>query len=270
MKIIVTGASGFIGKHLINKLLSMNVETCGVSRKPINIQNAITVKSYYDTPVGDILIHLAENSNRTRENQINQSTTIIKHLSSKGFKRIIYVSSVAVYGDKSLKPHKPNEKVFPHDNYSKYKIACEKLINEKEGVVARMSNIYGPGMSENNVFSKIIKQISPNNSIKIWSDKPIRDFLWVEDAADALVKMALGSEIGIFNVASGRSVSIKELIHIIVNTYGLKSDYSLELTKNIDKASTLAVDISKTCKVFEWMPKKKLEDGIKELLKRTG
>lgn len=270
MKIVVTGASGFIGKHLINKLLSMNVETCGVSRQPINFYNAVNVKSYYDTPAGDILIHLAENSNRTKENETNQSTTIIKHLSSKGFKRIIYVSSVAVYGDKSLKPHKPGEKVFPYDNYSKYKIACEKLISEKEGVVARMSNIYGPGMSKNNVFSNIIRQISPNKNMKIWSDKPIRDFLWVEDAVDALVKMALGSEIGIFNVASGRAVSIKELIHIIVNTYGLKGNYSVELTKKIDKQSTIAVDISKTCEIFEWMPKKKLEEGIKELLKRTG
>lgn len=270
MKIVVTGASGFIGTHLIKKLLRTNFEICCVSRQPINIRNSVTVKTYYDTPVGDTLIHLAENSNRIKGNQTNHSTTILKHLSSKGFKRIIYLSSVAVYGDKSLKPHKPDEKVFPYDNYSKYKIACEKIIKEKNGVVARLSNIYGPGMSKDNVFSKIIRQVFPNKNIKIWSGRPIRDFLWVEDAAEALVKMALGSEIGIFNVASGRSVSIKELIRIIINAYGLKGDYQVEFTKNIDHASTIAVDISKTCKDFEWMPQKRLEEGIKELLNRTG
>lgn len=271
MKVVVTGASGFVGHCVVKELLKLGVKTCAVARRPVEFSDSVIVDSYFDTPLGDILIHLAENPNRAQVDELDnayeiEAQSLAKELTLKGYQRIVYASSVVVYGDKTKKPHKPLETLLPDDIYSKSKLACELLILQNRGVIARMSNLYGPGMSDENVFSKILNQIPCTDSIKVWNDKPVRDFLWIDDAVDALVKMALGTAGGVYNVASGTAVSIKELVAIVFNASASNSKCYMEVTKPNNKESTIALDISATSSMFDWTPQMMLEDGIKQLL----
>lgn len=271
MKIVVTGASGFVGHRLVKELLRRGVETCAIARRPLEFVNSVVVDSYFDTPKGDILIHLAENSNRAEVNKMgddyaSEAKKLTKYLISKGYERIIFASSVVVYGDKVKELHKPTDSVFFDDIYSQSKLECELLIKENGGVIARMSNLYGSGMSSDNVFSKIIDQVPCIDKIKIWNDKPVRDFLWVDDAVDALVKMALGKSKGIYNVASGNAVSINELIKTVLVISNLDKKCKIDVTKPTNINSSIALDISDTFNSFGWKSKMKLEDGIKQLL----
>ena len=276
MKIIVTGASGFVGNRVVKKLLSRGIEVCAVARQPLKYSDSIVVDNYLDTPEGDVLIHLAENSDRAQINKIGNayltdSTALAKALISRGFGRTVYASSAVVYGDKSRKAHKPMGPVLIDDVYSQAKLECEKLFEKHNGVVARFSNLFGIGMSKENVVSTIIdqvlnNQVLNNNEVKVWNDTPIRDFLWIDDAADALVEMALGNADGIYNVASGRAVSIREFINIALMVSGVDREYSLTLTKPNQACSTILLDISNTLESFDWKPKMKLEDGIRQLL----
>jgi len=271
MKVVVTGASGFVGQRVVTELLRRGVETCAVARRPLEFIGSVIVDNYLDTPNGDILIHLAENPNRAQVNKMgntyaDEASALAKALISKGYQRIVFASSVVVYGDKSDTKHKPSDSVIADDVYSQSKLECELLIKENNGVVARMSNLYGPGMSAENVFSKIIEQIPCTNEVKVWNDRPIRDFLWIDDAVDALLKMALGKAKGIYNVASGNAVSINELVNTVLLASGFEKKCRLTVTKATDENSSIRLDVSDTFNSFAWKPKVKLKDGIKQLL----
>ena len=69
MIIVVTGASGFVGRRVVAKLLAKGVAVCAVARHPVEFPDSVVVDNYFDTPAGDILIHLAENPNRSHPGQ---------------------------------------------------------------------------------------------------------------------------------------------------------------------------------------------------------
>ena len=271
MKVVVTGASGFVGNRVVKELLKRGIETCAVARRPVEFTNSLVVDSYLDTPEGDILIHLAENSNREQVNKMGddyavEANTLTKALILKDFQRIVFASSVVVYGDKSQELCKPTDLVLANDIYSKSKLDCELLIEKHNGVIARMSNLYGIGMSADNVFSKIINQIPCTDQIEVWNDRPVRDFLWIDDAVNALVEIALGEAKGVYNVASGHAVSINELVHMVLAASGFDKNCKLTVTKPIDEDSSIKLDISDTFNAFGWKPKMQLKDGVKQLL----
>jgi UDP-glucose 4-epimerase len=271
MKVVVTGASGFVGNRVVKELLKRGIETCAVARRPVEFTNSLLVGSYLDTPKADILIHLAENPNRAEVNKMGNDYAIkvnklIKALILKDYQRIVFASSVTVYGDKNQELCKPMDPVFADDVYSKSKLNCELLIEKHNGVIARMSNLYGVGMSADNVVSKIINQIPCSGEIKVFNDTPVRDFLWIDDAVNALVEIALGEAKGIYNVASGNAVSINELAHIVLAASGFDKKCKLKVTKLIDEESSIKLDTSDTFNAFGWKPKMELKNGIKKLL----
>lgn len=270
MQIVVTGATGFLAGHIITRLSKLDLNVTPVSRSKSEFSNAVQVKNYLDTPSGDVLIHLAENSNRAEVNRCdctveNVASNLLEQLLKKNYKKVLYISSAAVYGDGKLEPYKPDAPVRSVDVYSSLKLACESLVLKNSGIVARLSNLYGPGMSNDNVLSTILRQIPCDDQLTIWSDKPVRDFLWVEDAAEVLIKMALSSKKGLYNVGSGLAVSIGDLVKIILELSGSQG-CKIETTKNDVGNSYNVLDISKTRKDFHWSPKMPLHDGLKNLL----
>jgi len=274
MKIIVTGASGFVGHRVVTELLRRGIETCAVSRRSVDFIDSLIVDNYLDTPSGDILIHLADNPNRAQVNEIGisyaaEAKDVANGLISKAYQRIIFASSVVVYGDKAKKPHKPTDAALAYDIYAQSKLEREELFCQSNGVIARLSNVYGVGMSSQNVLSKVIDQLTSGDEINVWNDKPIRDFLWVDDAVDALVEMALGKAEGIYNVGSGKAVSIKELVKTVLKVADVDNEYALAVTKPSDEFSSITLDVTDTCNSFGWMPKVTLEAGIRHLLKNT-
>jgi UDP-glucose 4-epimerase len=275
MRVIVTGASGFVGHSVVKELLRRGIETCAVARHSLEFKDSIIVDNYIDTPGGDILIHLAENSNRAEVNKIGfayaaKAKELARGLISKSYQRIIFASSVVVYGDKDEKPHKPKDVIVANDIYSKSKLEREELFEDCNGVIARLSNLYGFGMSSENVFSKIIGQVLCSDEIKVWNDQPIRDFLWIDDAVDALVEMALGKPKGIYNVASGKAVSIKELVQTAIKVSSVDKEFKLIVTNPSDGYSSIKLDISDTFNSFGWMSKMKLEEGIRQLINKKN
>ena len=274
MKVIVTGASGFVGQRVVRELLRRGVKTCAVARHPVEFPDSLVVDNYFDTPSGDILIHLAENPNRAKVNEIgsaylSRAGALANSLVSKGYQRIVYASSAVVYGDKDKRSHKPNDPVLATDVYSRSKLECEMLFDKNNGVIARISNLYGVGMSTENVFSKIIQQVRCAGEIKVWNDKPIRDFLLVDDAVDALVEMALGKAKGIYNLGSNSSLSKEKFAYIFAKILKKKLYYEAVSSKRTSvfrphNLTMNVIKIEKKLKVNMPSPKKVINNLIKE------
>ncbi len=271
MRTVVTGASGFLGRAVMRKLGHAGIEVVGVSRHAS--PGLIQVASYADAPRGNVLIHLAEASDRhlaeVRGTSYEQAALeTLESLLGKGYDRIVYTSSAALYGDESEALRHVGDPLYIVDTYTRLKHASEQAVLGKNGVIARLVNLYGPGMSEGNVLSTILKQVPLDGPIRVRDVTPVRDFLWIEDAAEALVFMSLGKTAGIFNVGTGLGTSIFELVRIVLNAAG-QTGRPVEYEYQKTKTSHLIVDIAPTVAHFGWRPTITLPEGVEILVKMS-
>ncbi len=270
MKLVVTGASGFLGQAVMRNLLHTGADAVGVTRHCL--PGLVQVASYADVPGGDVLVHLAEASDRqwvaAHADSYERTTLLtLESLLGKGFQRVVYASSAVLYGDQSEVPHGVGDPVQVVDAYTRLKYASEQAVLGCFGTVARLVNLYGPGMAAANVLSTILKQLPLAGPIRVFDASPVRDFLWIDDAARALSAMAIGEASGIFNVGTGVGTSIQQLADAVLIAAG-QAGRSVESGQQRDKhPSRLLVEIAQTEATFGWRPDITLSEGIGNLLK---
>lgn len=275
LKIVITGASGFIGRHLISKLSEIaNTEIVPLTRR--KIPNLISVSDYRDSPEGDVLIHLAEDNNienvtgRDLSYEHNALSTL-RTLLDKKYSRIIYTSSSTLYGDKSVVPHTTGDEIFVTNPYTRIKSLSESAVLENpNGVVVRLANVYGPRMSTNNVMSQILSQIPQQGDLEVWDVNPIRDFVWVQDVAEGIsmlthMDLAKNENSKIYNLGSGVGTSIGDLALLTLELAGQPE--RRVMSKNRTRVtSSIVLDCSEMTNACEWTPQVSLRQGIASLL----
>lgn len=268
----LVGASGFIGKHIS---MHTNEATNFISlqhRGPIkDIKSSLSTFNNLMKDSQASIIYLAENNDislaeKQGNDYIKDNTSRLKIFLDNTYAKIIYASSVDIYGDKSEKPHLPEENLVPLNVYAKSKLECEKLVLAADGTVARISNVYGQGMSSSNIISEILAQITDSNIevIKIRDGSPKRDFINVYDVASCLIKMAKKPKLGIYNVATGKAISMKDIASHILSIFNLPDCKIIERNPSVSKSS-IFLDISSTVNEFKWSPKITLQQGLESL-----
>jgi UDP-glucose 4-epimerase len=269
MQVVITGAAGFLGVALRHALLAFEqIEVMGISRRPF--PGLLTVPNYAETPSGDVLVHLAESNDRQIANSDGQvyetaAINLLETLGNKGFKRIVYASSAVLYGDQNTSPCKENDPVYLTDPYTRIKHACEEWVIRHGGIVARLSNLYGPGMAEKNVLSTILNQLPNSGPITVHDLTPVRDFLWIEDAARALAIMSMSQKSDIFNIGSGAGRSILQLANTALEAAGQGGRAVLSKVEG-DSRSHLVLNTTQASSQLGWQPITTLQQGMLSLL----
>lgn len=270
MKIVVTGASGFLGGRLAQCLRARGTETMLVSRR--SMLGTQRVANYGETPAGDILVHLAQENDRAHaeaegEAGLARALADLTALIAKPYVRIVYVSSAVLYGDAVCVPRRVTEKVTASGIYGRIKLESERLVLASgRGVVARLANLYGPGMSGTNVLSTILSQIPGVGPVRVMDDAPVRDFLWADDAAAALHAMITGDGKGIYNVGTGIGTSVAELARLALAVAG-QPERPVMATHRSARVSCLFLDIDATIETWNWRPTVALCEGLSRLMK---
>ena len=272
MKIVITGASGFVGRYLTQHLIQSGANVVPVSRT--KFPGVLHVNDYNQSPSGDILIHLAEDPDRARVNMTGEryksdASRIVEFLTQRSGQRVIYASSGVVYGNSSELPCKEDMPVYVIDTYSESKLLNEKIVLESGGAVVRLSNLFGIGMAANNVLTDIIKQIPGEGPIKVLDDKPVCDFLHVSAAVSAFGLLVDSSYCGRLNVGSGIGTSIRELAKILLVASNQK-ERKVIATKPSSVKSINILDISETSKVLGWHSGASLNERLGQLLSSMG
>ena len=267
MRVVVTGAAGFLGRAVMGRLQATGVSCVGLSRR--DVPGLRRVADYGDAPEAEVLVHLAQTNDRAAANVAGDggmasALETVEALAAKGHRRIVYASSAALYGDGSTRPHPVTDPTTVVDAYTRTKYRSEESVLGRGGVVARLSNLYGPGMAAGNVLGQLLAQLGRGPTITMHSLEPVRDFLWVEDAARALCRMVESDTTGVFNVATGVGTSIRELVHMALAKAG--SGQSVVALHALERPSHLVLDIAGTTAALGWEPEVGIEEGVGELV----
>ena len=107
--------------------------------------------------------------------------------------------------------------------------------------------------------------LSPEKEISVWSKKPIRDFLYLDDAAEAIIKLMETDYTGAVNLGTGSSVSIGEIAEILENISGKRI---VDLNKDVSGPMNFRCDVSLVNELTGWKPKHSIEDGLSLTYKR--
>jgi len=266
MAIVVTGASGFVGRSLVGHLARRGIEVVAVSRRGHRFAppaRSLVVDDYARLPAaaGEVLVHLAESPHAA---QAEASAAALRALAGRGFSRLVYASSGVVYGDRAETPRRPHDPLQGEGAYARAKLEAEAIVAERDGVVARLGNVIGPDMHEGTVLSDILAQLDGEEPLRLRDLGPVRDYVWVDDVAEGLAGMALGRAAGAFNLASGKGVSVAELARRACVLAG-RSDRAI-VGRGAPSRSRLELDIGETTEAFGWRPRTSLDEALNRLI----
>jgi len=271
MKVVLTGASGFIGSSLLSYLQNLGISCVGTSRQ---IKPGLhKVQSYEDTPPGDVLIHLAEINNRTLANnqgpeyELSALRTLDKLL-SKGFSKVIYASTSLLYSDKDNSLRLEEDSVFVTDTYTRLKYLSEQKVLSANGVVVRIGNVYGECMPSSNVISDVLQQLNSSSPVTLNNVYPIRDFVYINDVCEAFYRVIVNDVCGIFNVATGIGTSIGDLAALILFLTG-QTTRDIVSRQVFSSPSCITLDMTKSLSMLNLNSHTPLSEGLRVVLEHN-
>ena len=286
-EILVTGSSGFIGNYLVPQLLNQNYKVFGISkRKQKSFKNFISSSMDINNIINSKLqnnfskiIHMAAlsdvdycNLNPSKCYEINvNGTQKMLEIARKKDAEFIFLSSSHVYGNSKNLPLFETESSSPLSHYASSKkmgeVLCEtySLTYGLNIRIARIFSVYGPNSSKSNLVFNIINQAIHNSQITLGNITPKRDFIFIDDVITGLLNIVNSKEKGCnaYNLGTGKSVSIADLINLILNFFNKKMRVISKKDK-IRKNDVLDVyaNISKMNSHFNWKPQVSLKKGL--------
>ena len=280
INVLVTGANGFVGQHLVTYLEELHGKKIQVyTTKMLRLDKSV---SWNNLPKVDVLVHLASQSgviesfkNPSHFITSNYSMTVNALEYCKKFNTHLIFPSTSSYDPKFASPYNENMPLIEANPYSYSKIACEdvcKFYSKQFNVpvsVIRPFNIYGPGQSKEFLIPKLVDQALNGRIITIMDARPQRDYLYISDFVLLLYKVlkrGVHNNFEIFNAGSGKSYSVQNVFDILNSQF----DKTLSLdNKNIYRKNEIMftrADIRKIKHVISWEPTVSIDEGINKLV----
>lgn len=285
MNVLITGSNGFVGKSLVSYLKNnyKHFEVFGWLRSFGSLNQENFSRQFGENIKIDKLIHLACNSKVVESWDLpydyyikNTELTLDALEFCKTHKSaMIYISSY-MYGNAEKQPISEEAPVKVNNPYAFSKLASENLCqfyadnHYIKTAIVRPFNIYGPGQSPHFIIPKIglmIKDVS-NLEIKLQNLNTRRDFIYIDDLNKSLAKILTGDvEFEVFNIGSGYSVSVKEIIDELSNISGIHKKVSSPEIYRKNEIMDVVADISKAKKLLNWSPEISLKQGLELVYK---
>jgi UDP-glucose 4-epimerase len=299
MRALVIGGCGFIGSHVVDDLVAHGIETAvldlrrelyrpavpGVAYLTATWHDAAAIAGVLAASRYDCVVHLGctsvpQESNRDpaadAERNLIGSLHVLDACIRTGVPRLVFASTGgAIYGATDRLPIGEGAATEPISSYGIAKLAVEKYLhlyqrNHGLGFAAmRVANPYGPrqnpGRSQG-VVAVFARKILAGEAIEIWGDgDQIRDYVYIADVSRAFrLAMASGSS-GVFNIGSGRGMSLNELVKALERLTGKTARVTFRAARSVDMAAVV-LDHARATAVLGWRPEVGLDDGLRRTL----
>jgi nucleoside-diphosphate-sugar epimerase len=291
-RVLVTGASGFVGRHLTKRLLEAEAEvlctdivpfpgfavTADARRaaprfKTLDVRDEAAVQDLLRQEQVDVLFHLAAIANprackkdfdRAYKVNVDGTFHLLQHGENVG--RFVFLSSSAVYGPPDHLPIDENHPRKGTDPYAITKIIAEDLCRTyvtnygRKCEIIRNFNSFGPYQEPDYVIPSIIRQGLASHAIEIWNSDPVRDFSYVENTVEAILRIGRSTQNSVYNVGSGTGVRIGDLATMIAAKID-KSVTIRDLRKDVIGSPTLVAGVNRL-RELGWAERVPLSVGI--------
>jgi UDP-glucose 4-epimerase len=304
MNFLITGAAGFLGSALANQLAREGHQVRGLDDLSTGDPQALNPDVHFtrgdvnDRPKlwtllqeVDCVYHLAarvsvpESVLYPREyNAVNVGGTVslMEAMRDVGVRRVVLVSSGAIYGDQGEQPLKESMPPNPRSPYAVSKLAAEYYVNtigdlwKIETVSLRVFNAYGPGQhlpaSHPPVIPNFLKQALRGGSLIVHADGgQTRDYVYVDDVVSGLVAASTAPNLDglVINIGSGRETSVRDLVKSVMDVTGSKAEVIYN-AKTSGGVSRMRADLTLAAQKLSYKPSISLEEGLRLTLKRDS
>lgn len=293
LTVLITGGTGFIGSHLIDKCkkkewdiisLSLNKKNKkkGIKNINLNVSNRYLLFKKLNKLKIDYIINLAGHINhhekrKTFETHFRGCKNLIDFAVEKKIKKFIQIGSSVEYGfSKSpiIESKKTNiKKLKSTYGISKLKASnyLIKISREKnlKYIILRPFLIYGPGQSTNRLIPNTIINCLKNENFPCSDGNQTRDFLYIDDFVNLIIKCIKNRKVynTIFNAGSGIPIKVKKIIKSIQKLVKKGKPIFGKILLRKDEPLRLYSDIKNTYKYLNWRPKKLLLNGLRITIK---
>jgi len=298
-KILITGANGFLGKHLVKNLLEKReVPKRNLFLPTIEEMNLRRWENCQKAVAGvDIVIHLAARVggigfNREKPGElfydnIIMGVQLMEAARQAGAEKFVAIGTICAYPKFTPTPFKEKDlwQGYPEETNAPYGLAKKMLLVQAQAYCQQYGfnaiyllpvNMYGPGdnfnLESSHVIAALIKKIADakkqnRNYIEVWgTGKATREFLYVEDGAEGIILAAEKyNKSEPVNLGSGREISIKELAELIRKLMDFKGEIRWDISKPDGQPRRL-LDISRAKKEFGFEAETDLKQGLKKTI----
>lgn len=295
-KVLITGASGFIGSHLTRLLLNEGAEVSIITRY-ISLERNIRLVKYwpdiqkYEADIRnvdslkvvkdnqfDFVFHLAaynhvgnsfDHVGESLETNCQGTANVLE--STGNCEKFIYISTSEVYGMQDSVPFVENMHPHPSSPYSVGKYAGElySLMKNREKevpvVVVRPFNAFGPYQSGRAVISELIEKCLRGEPVLTTQGKQTREFNFVTDLTEGMLLAALSENVNgqVINLGTGKDISIIEVAKLIYKKTKSTSEFKAgELPTRPNEIWKMCSDANKAHKLLGWQPKVSFDEGL--------
>ena len=301
--VVITGGAGFIGSNLTRTLAADNNVTVIDDLSTGNLENIkdlvdnqsilfvegsitdldLLTKTFKNV---DYVFHEAaipsvprsiKDPIKSNYTNVNGTLNVLVAARDSRVEKVVYASSSSVYGDTPVLPKKEDMKPSPLSPYAVSKLVGEyycRVFTETYAlstVSLRYFNVYGPRQDPSSEYAAVIpnfisRVLNCKSPIVFGDGKQTRDFTFVRDVVNANTFAVKGKTCGVFNIASGKRISINELAQLVMKITGKDIDVVYNDSRAGDIMHSLA-DISKAKEKFGYEPRFDLTKGLEETLK---
>jgi len=275
-RVLVTGATGFIGRSVTARLTSDGVAFTGLGSADGDVADRATLGRLKGGKYARV-VHLAgrsfvpdswtDTAGFMRTN-VGGTESVLEFCRESGA-ALVFVSGY-VYGSSKRQPIREDTPPNPNNPYARSKYLAEnscRSCHERHGVpvtVLRPFNVYGPGQGPRFLVPSILRQVRDGSAIEVHDLAPRRDWVYVDDVAAAIVAAARGPRgFEVYNIGSGASTSVEELIRRIQAVCGTALPVRVIGRPRDNEIADTVADIAKARRELGWSPATALDEGLR-------